>query len=425
MSENFNMRLPTWYGQKEAWFAPKLDLPPLRDFLDPTYGSAVRGVYGLDFEWGTRKIWAADRLMDRGADANPIHHAKRVEACTRDNNIIKGSGVFVSSNYTFEGHQPTDMIRFFAKLEDRVNALEHNSGVSLSFQQLSPINYGRQIFAAAKINGATIRMFDGQEQADPWVCFTTGIGNSTRVWLECVMTSCTNAFPTRFNDKTATAWTHRSRAGLLDLHADILDPSLTANRTDFDHFAVDLKDDERRAFFLDVLWRNRGTLYQLPGINHGGPASYKDLSRLADTSQMLAAKDRKPSQRTAIAARKQMLKHLVTLSNIYRYAPGQDSPARKGKLWGSLNAVVYWLDHDKPTRPLTKKDGTPSLGMSETPGLNSMLNGQRAILKRSALKIAAEQTELKRKQAQSLVASDFAMHDITRYFTEPLHWRVA
>jgi hypothetical protein len=48
-----------------------------------------------------------------------------------------------------------------------------------------------------------------------------------------------------------------------------------------------------------------------------------------------------------------------------------------------------------------------------------MLIGQRAALKRSAMKIATEHTDLKLKQSRNLEAADFAMHDVTRY------WRVA
>ena len=415
---SFNMRLPTWLGQKEAWFKPEEDMPPIRDFLNPTIGDALLEKYGLNFEWGTRKIWAADRLMDRGADANPVHHAKRVEACTRNDDIIRGSGWFVANNYTFEGHQPIDMIRFFAELEFKVNALA-DRGITLEFKQLSPINYGRQIFAAAKLKGATMRLFDGEEQAEPWVCFTTGIGQSTRLWLEAVMLSCANAFPTKFNDKTASAWSHRSRATISNVHTDIADPGFLENRDDFDHFAVEMGEDDRYAYFLEVLWKNRGTLYQLPGHHHGGPKNYRELSRLADRAQVRETKDRTAAERTAIAGRKRLLKHLVTISNIYSVAPGQDSPARRGKIWGALNAIIYWLDHDKPERPTIKKDGTRVLGMSDTPRLNSMLLGQRAILKRSAIKIATEQTDLRRKQVRNLEAADHAMTAVTRY------WRVA
>ena len=415
---SFNMRLPSWFSNKEPWFTPKQDMPPIRDFLSPTVGDTLREKYGLNFEWGTRKIWAADRLMDRGADANPVHHAKRVEACTRNSDIIKGSGVFVANSYTFEGHQPIDMIRFFSELELKVNALA-NRGITLEFQQLSPINYGRQIFAAAKLKGATMRLFDGQEQAEPWVCFTTGIGQSTRLWLEAVMLSCSNAFPTKFNDKTASAWSHRTRATVSGLHAEISDPSFLQDRDDFDHFSIEMGEDDRRAYFLEVLWRNRGTLYQLPSYQQGGPKNYRELSRLADRSQVKDVRDRTAAERTAIAGRKRLLKHLITISNIYSVAPGQDSPARQGKIWGSLNAIVYWLDHEKAERSTIKKDGTPARGMSETPGLNSMLLGQRSILKRSAMKIATEQTDLRWKQARSLEAADYAMNDVTRY------WRVA
>ena len=415
---SFKMKLPNWYSRRECWFAADQYMPPIRDFLDPTTGDYLLEKHGLNFEWGTRKIWAADRLMDRGADANPIHHAKRVEACTRNNDIIRGSGTFVANSYTFDGHQPRDMIKFFAELEYKVNALA-DPGITLEFKQLSPINYGRQIFAAAKLKGTTMRLFDGEEQAEPWVCFTTGIGQSTRLWLEAVMLSCTNAFPTKFNDKTASAWSHRSRANLLNIHTDIADPTFLENRDDFDQFSLGMGEDDRRAYFLDVLWRNRGTLYQIPSYHHGGPKSYRELSRTADWAQAKDVRDRTAAERTAIAGRKRLLKHLVTISNIYSVAPGQDSPARRGKIWGALNAIVYWLDHEKPERPTTKKDGTPALGMSDTPGLNSMLLGQRSILKRSAMKIATEQTDLRWKQARSLEAADHAMHDVTRY------WRVA
>ena len=417
-STSFNMRLPSWYSSGNAWLQPKEDLPPINDFLDPTWGHLLREKHGLNFEYGTRKIWAADRLMDRGADANPVHHAKRVEACIRDDNIITGSGTFVANQYTFDGHQPIDMIRFFADLENKVNLL-NNSGINLEFRQLSPVNFGRQVFAAAKLSGATMRLFDGQEQAEPWICFTTGIGQSTRIWLEALMVSCSNAFPTKFNRRSATAWSHRSTADTQNLHADISDPSFLNNRDDFDHYSVNMSEDDRRAYFLEVLWRNKGSLYHLPGSAQGGPIGYKDLSRLAEIAQMKETKNRSAADKTSIAARKQILKHLITLSNIYNVAPGQDSPARRGKIWGSLNAIVYWLDHEKPERPTTKKDGTRAGGVSDTPGLNSMLIGQRAALKRSAMKIATEHTDLKLKQSRNLEAADFAMHDVTCY------WRVA
>ena len=46
--------------------------------------------------------------------------------------------------------------------------------------------------------------------------------------------------------------------------------------------------------------------------------------------------------------------HPTTVKRLMEYmqtAPGQDLPGRNMTLWGAINAVTYWIDHEKGRTP--------------------------------------------------------------------------
>ncbi len=50
----------------------------------------------------------------------------------------------------------------------------------------------------------------------------------------------------------------------------------------------------------------------------------------------------------------------------FETAPGQELVARKGTLWGAVNAVTFWVDHGRTFRTTQAKENVVIMGEGDT-----------------------------------------------------------
>ena len=137
-----NAKKPTW-----AWFQ---GVKTVVDDIQDIPGTLAAN--GLDFEYGTRALYRKiDEPMIANGDVFEESKLRREVVAIHPGNKVYPLHAHVSTRHKFLGHQPEDLVRFFAAL-----ARQH----PMSFESLLVLDKGRTIFAAAKAYECKSTMFD-------------------------------------------------------------------------------------------------------------------------------------------------------------------------------------------------------------------------------------------------------------------------
>jgi hypothetical protein len=331
-----NAKRPTWpwFGSVNALVEDIQDIPAtlVRNGLDFTY--ATRPLY--------RKIEGPSSLAN--TDLFEVSKLRSEVVAVTPFGEPRPLHAHVSPRHSFTGHQPEDLVRFFAGL-----AAQH----PLEFESLMVLDHGRTVFAAAKAYRSRSTMFE-TEIIEPFVCFATGVDRATSIWVEINLPNCMNAFPNFLNQRSALRYTHH-RALDIDKVLDNFELETTARyQADISAMArAYLDTTARRRYFAAILWDNRATLYSAKMSGHEAPRTAAELSDVKF--------DRHQAQ-------------IVELEHWHQHGAGQEQDCRKQNVWGALNAVLFWTDHAKRTNVHERSSRA-----------NSILAGPLAGIKRSAL----------------------------------------
>ena len=330
---------PIW-----AWFG---GVSTVVDNVQDVPGTLVSN--GLDFTYDTqplyRKIDGPSELAQ--TDLFEVSKLRAEVVAVSPFGEVKPLHAHVSTRHKFDGHQPEDMVRFFAMV-----ASEH----PLAFESLVVLDHGRTIFAAAKAYQSISTLFD-TEIVEPYICFSTGVDRATSVWCELVLPNCMNAFPNFINGRSALRFTHHTPLRMDALMSKFSLEGTTRYQADISAMAqMYLDSTERRRYFSRILWDNRATLYQVKMAGEGAPRSEIEMS---------IEKFRKHND------------HIDELEHWNDNAPGQDQDCRRDNVWGAFNAVLFWTDHAKRSNVHEQHSRK-----------NSILQGPLNAIKKSALRSA-------------------------------------
>ena len=331
-----NAKKPTW-----AWFQ---GVKTVVDDIQDIPGTLAAN--GLDFEYGTRALYRKiDEPMISNGDVFEESKLRREVVAIHPGNKVYPLHAHVSTRHKFLGHQPEDLVRFFAAL-----ARQH----PMSFESLLVLDKGRTIFAAAKAYECKTTMFD-TEIIEPYVCFSTGVDRASHLWFEIVLPSCMNAIPNYINKRSAYRFTHHRALALEDM-LDQFTLESTANiQLDITNMVKRyVSREDRRRYFGRILWDNRATLYQAKIAGESAPHAPDAM-----TEEKYAKYNREIDE----------------LEHWYSHGAGQDQQCRSGNVWGALNAVLFWTDHAKRSRDVADTRART----------NSILQGPLQAIKRSAI----------------------------------------
>ena len=329
-------RKPIW-----PWFA---GVSTVVENVQDIPGTLVRN--GLDFTYESRPLF---RKIDgpstlHQTDLFEVSKLRAEVVAVSPFGEVKPLHAHVSTRHKFLGHQPEDMVRFFATV-----AAEH----PLSFESLVVLDHGRMIFAAAKAYRSVSRLFD-TEIVEPYICFSTGVDRATNVWCELVLPNCMNAFPNFINGRSALRFTHHRALNMSDILEKFSLESTTRYQADISAMARRYLDSaERRRYFSRILWDNRATHYQVKMAGENAPRSAVEMSEEKFRRHEL---------------------NIDELEHWHNYGPGQDQTCRQDNVWGAFNAVLFWTDH-------AKRSNTHEVHSRK----NSILKGPLNAIKKSAI----------------------------------------
>ena len=209
--------------------------------------------------------------------------------------------------------QPIEVLDFYRDLVDMHGFVMETAG---------SLDDGRRVWALAKA-GDDFRIM-GQDVMQPYLMFCTSFDKtlSTTIMPTTVRVVCNNTLSFAYDDgesKFQTIKVPHSRkfdAKQVKIDMGLVNGSFLTFMEYAETMAVQkISKKEAVAYFVELLHTN------------GDPEDYSDVFG-------------KPSKEKALG---DMIK-------LYDSGAGADLESANGSLWGAINAVTAWVDHDKPAR---------------------------------------------------------------------------
>lgn len=215
-----------------------------------------------------------------------------------------GDGLSVVSD-SYNPVQPREVLEFYRQLVER-----HD----YSLETAGALDGGRKVWALAR-TGLTANLGDDDEML-AYLLLATSCDKSlaTTATFTSVRVVCQNTLAFAFQDKDRhrrrhVKVTHSSRFVAEEVHEQL--GLITTAWADF-------QDQTRRM----------------------SERKLKDPEMLDFYDKLLRSNPEKPLSPTAQRER-------LTLATLFKSAPGQDTSSTKGTLWGAVNAVTYYVDHQR------------------------------------------------------------------------------
>lgn len=278
--------------------------------------------------------------------------------------------VFAVPTKRYQPVQNIEIARFFADFCD---------STSCELQVLGGLEGGRKVWALAKVS-ADYQIFAGDEQLGYVMLATSHDGSlrtvamGTSVYVVCwnTMSSALSRVSTNYRigktnkDKALFSLKHtakfdneakREAASVVSLVRD--QQEKTAEMADF--FAKIRLDGQGRIEFVRRLLGGEQIIDQIIAASTSSSPS----SLLDEVVEKTEARQKKMPEETRVG--KAIIDSILT-------SPGSSLESRKDTLWGAINGVTYWADHQR--------------GRSQDSTLSGAWFGQGAEMKQQAVQVA-------------------------------------